>query len=345
MKIFCIVSHENFNKNNAVFSRFYQGRLSCYKRGFSLHYISVVSGMVSSGPRRYYDGAAVTMTNEVGEVDGNFQIGPTSVEPDAFDVRIWCGNDWTGEASVTLSAGAAPITIVPGSKYGGGTFAPSDITAPTVPTDLVATTTASDAVTVSWTASTDYIGVAGYRVFRCTGSECSEATEITSTTETSITDTVLAASTQYRYQVSAYDDSKNESARSGFAGAMTAGAATTTGTEAEATTTPDTAVGETAVSPTPVFSETIVNALVSFLESFRVSPDTIASLRSILLGEKPEKPQTASAPQPEPKPVPSFGNGTHLVNTDIDPGTYRSGKTLTCYWARLSGLGGQLGDT
>lgn len=40
----------------------------------------------------------------------------------------------------------------------------------------------------------------------------------------------------------------------------------------------------------------------------------------------------------------SFGSGTHLVGTDIEPGTYRSGASDYCYWARLSGTGGSLGD-
>lgn len=38
------------------------------------------------------------------------------------------------------------------------------------------------------------------------------------------------------------------------------------------------------------------------------------------------------------------GNGTFLVGTDIQPGTYRSDGGSLCYWARLSGLSGGLGD-
>ena len=40
-----------------------------------------------------------------------------------------------------------------------------------------------------------------------------------------------------------------------------------------------------------------------------------------------------------------FGNGTHLVGTDLEPGTYRAEAGLDgCYWERLSGLGGELED-
>jgi len=43
-------------------------------------------------------------------------------------------------------------------------------------------------------------------------------------------------------------------------------------------------------------------------------------------------------------PKTSFGSGTHRVGTDIAPGTYRATGGSTCYWARLSGFGGSVGD-
>lgn len=39
------------------------------------------------------------------------------------------------------------------------------------------------------------------------------------------------------------------------------------------------------------------------------------------------------------------GSGTFLIGEDIQPGTYRTeGDSGFCYWARLSGLSGELGD-
>ena len=38
------------------------------------------------------------------------------------------------------------------------------------------------------------------------------------------------------------------------------------------------------------------------------------------------------------------GDGTFVVGEDIQPGTYKSDGQSGCYWARLSGLGGDLGD-
>jgi cell division protein FtsB len=36
------------------------------------------------------------------------------------------------------------------------------------------------------------------------------------------------------------------------------------------------------------------------------------------------------------------GDGTFVVGTDIQPGTYRSSASPSCYWARLSGLDGSV---
>lgn len=63
-------------------------------------------------------------------------------------------------------------------------------------------------------------------------------------------------------------------------------------------------------------------------------------------------PATSSAPTapptttPTPAPTPfNFGSGTKAVGTDIPAGTYRTRtQSGNCYWARLSGFGGQLAE-
>ena len=40
----------------------------------------------------------------------------------------------------------------------------------------------------------------------------------------------------------------------------------------------------------------------------------------------------------------SFGQGTFIVGTDMDPGTYQSSKGKSCYWERLSGFSGEFDD-
>lgn len=100
----------------------------------------------------------------------------------------------------TLPAKAvATFTWSPGS---GG-----DTTPPSSPTGLTASGTTSSSATLSWGASTDNVGVAGYDVYR-------NGTQVGSTTATSYTDTGLAPSTSYTYTVKAYDAAGNVSAAS-----------------------------------------------------------------------------------------------------------------------------------
>ncbi|EUJ47766.1 glycosyl hydrolase family 18 protein [Paenilisteria rocourtiae] len=95
--------------------------------------------------------------------------------------------------------------------FGGGAVVPdpSDTVAPTAPTNLAtATANVTDvAVPLSWTASTDNVGVAGYKVYR-------NGTEVATVSGTSYTDTGLTASTAYTYTVKAYDVAGNVSSSS-----------------------------------------------------------------------------------------------------------------------------------
>jgi hypothetical protein len=40
----------------------------------------------------------------------------------------------------------------------------------------------------------------------------------------------------------------------------------------------------------------------------------------------------------------TFNDGVYIVGTDIQPGTYKSSGQGSCYYSRLAGFGGQLGD-
>jgi hypothetical protein len=43
-------------------------------------------------------------------------------------------------------------------------------------------------------------------------------------------------------------------------------------------------------------------------------------------------------------PEAPFGDGTYIVGVDVAAGTWRSAGGETCYWSRLAGFGGELGD-
>lgn len=116
----------------------------------------------------------------------------------------------------------------------------ADTTAPSVPAGLTATANGMDKVDLSWTASTDDVGVTGYRVYRCTGASCSNYTQIGTPSGTTYGDTGLTAETTYRYRIAAVDAAGNASAQGTPVSA-------TTGQDTAAPTTP-TGVSATAVS-------------------------------------------------------------------------------------------------
>jgi chitodextrinase len=115
--------------------------------------------------------------------------------------EIWQGGQGLATTSYSFAATAGT----------GG-----DTTPPSAPTNLHAGTTTSSTVPLSWTASTDNVGVAGYDVYR-------NGSLVGSSTTTSFTDTGLTASTQYSYTVKARDAAGNQSAASNTATATTAG--------------------------------------------------------------------------------------------------------------------------
>jgi chitodextrinase len=90
------------------------------------------------------------------------------------------------------------------ANSGGG-----DTTPPSSPTGLTATVASSTQIGLSWTASTDNVGVAGYRIQRCQGASCSSFAQIGTSTTTTYTDAGLTPSTGYSYRVQATDAAGN----------------------------------------------------------------------------------------------------------------------------------------
>lgn len=82
-----------------------------------------------------------------------------------------------------------------------------DVTAPSAPTTLAASGTTQTTTNLSWTASTDNVGVTGYEVYQGT-------TLLTTVTTTTHTVTGLSPSTAYTFSVKAKDAAGNTSASS-----------------------------------------------------------------------------------------------------------------------------------
>ncbi len=92
----------------------------------------------------------------------------------------------------------------------------ADLTPPSTPQNLNTGGITSNSIALSWNASTDNIAVQYYRIYRN-----NQTTPLATTGTTSITDSNLAASTQFSYRVSAVDTSGNESPLSASISATT----------------------------------------------------------------------------------------------------------------------------
>jgi hypothetical protein len=115
------------------------------------------------------------------------------------------GIDFNNSAvSFLLTGSPKSFTVAP----------PGDTTAPSIPTNLVATATSSTQVNLTWTASTDNVGVTGYKIFR-------NGTQINTSTTNSYSDTNLTPSTTYSYTVLANDAAGNNSSQSTASSATT----------------------------------------------------------------------------------------------------------------------------
>ncbi|MGY2078176.1 PKD domain-containing protein, partial [Blastococcus sp. SYSU DS0828] len=131
---------------------------------------------------------------------------------------------WPGASLNNATTAKAPVTAASGlvvlasdddetDRYYHAELAlngaAADTTAPSTPSGLTATANSSGQVTVSWTASTDDVGVTSYRVTR-------NGTVVgpTVTGATSFEDTTVAPSSTYSYTVSAVDGAGNRSAES-----------------------------------------------------------------------------------------------------------------------------------
>ncbi|HEU4645054.1 MAG TPA: Ig-like domain-containing protein, partial [Burkholderiales bacterium] len=96
----------------------------------------------------------------------------------------------------------------------------SDTQAPTVPAGLTVTAVSGTQVNLSWSASTDNVGVTGYYVYL-------NDQPLAATASTSYSHTGLTAGNTYTYRVSAYDAVPNHSAWTATVSATTALADTT----------------------------------------------------------------------------------------------------------------------
>lgn len=84
-----------------------------------------------------------------------------------------------------------------------------DTIPPSTPTNLSASAAGSTQINLTWTASTDNVGVTGYLVQRCSGSNCTNFVQIGTSIGATYADMGLTPSSSYTYRVQATDAAGN----------------------------------------------------------------------------------------------------------------------------------------
>jgi hypothetical protein len=154
-----------------------------------------------------------------------YQVGPSGFQPMPVGPIVTdmsaVSTSVTGYWSFSYDHYQSPLSTFANSAYHNSYLnylanGAVESTAPTAPGSLSATAVDSQTVSLSWTASTDAVGVAGYNIYRN-----SQLVAATNGTGTGFTDTQLDASTSYTYTVKAFDGAGNLSSSSATAGATT----------------------------------------------------------------------------------------------------------------------------
>lgn len=155
------------------------------------------------------------MANEgsIGTVDNNIvSTSYTShfVDYSGFDFHLKSSSSAVNAGSTSQAPSTDLDRNARTSPYDVGAYeygaSSSDDTAPTAPSNLVATSVSTQSVDLTWDASTDEVGVTAYTIF-ANGSSVATVDDAV----TAVTLTGLAHDTSYAIKVRAYDAASNES--------------------------------------------------------------------------------------------------------------------------------------
>ncbi|MFZ0636176.1 MAG: galactose oxidase-like domain-containing protein [Candidatus Acidiferrales bacterium] len=188
------------------------------------------SQTVAAGNATTYTVTVSAGTGFTGSVSFGVSGLPANATATFNPTSVTTSGSSTLSISTTTSVASGTYSLVIAGTSGGLTNisaatlivnGSTDTQPPTAPTNLTATAASSTQINLTWTASTDNVGVTGYEVQRCEGAGCTNFAQIATPTGTTYTDTGLLASTSYSYRVLATDAAGNLSAFSNTASATT----------------------------------------------------------------------------------------------------------------------------
>ena len=168
-----------------------------YNEGYAVWIDYNQNGSFTDAGEQVFSKAASKTT----PVSGSFTV-PTSAVNGATRMRVSLKYNGIPTSCETFTYGEVEDYTINIGTGGGG-----DTQAPTAPTSLVSSNITDTTATLSWTASTDNVGVTGYDVFQGT-------TNIGTVTGTTTNITALTPNTSYTFTVKAKDAAGNISAAS-----------------------------------------------------------------------------------------------------------------------------------
>jgi len=183
----------------------------------------------ATGTSGTHNSGSVTTTNATDLLFGaNMTTGSTTAPGAGFTQRLLTVPDSdsvedrmvaaVGGYNATASGSGTWIMHLVAFRTPSG---PPDTQPPTAPSNLAATAISGTQINLTWTASTDNVGVSGYLIERCQGTGCTIFTQVGTSTSASFNDSGLTASMAYSYQVRATDAAGNLSSYSNVASAIT----------------------------------------------------------------------------------------------------------------------------
>ncbi|MGN6406940.1 MAG: metallophosphoesterase [Curtobacterium sp.] len=150
--------------------------------------------VVGTGGESFY-GFTSALPNETVRQNSTFGVLTLTLHASSYDWKFnpIAGSSWTdsGTAACHTSGGTA-----------------ADTTPPSTPGSLTSTATSGPQVDLAWSASTDNVGVTGYRVYR--GSSTTPM-QVLGAGVLRASDTTVTAGSTYTYRVTAVDAAGNES--------------------------------------------------------------------------------------------------------------------------------------
>jgi len=267
---------------------------------------------------------------------------------DQFDLTPFCNVPYSGQppysysntCNVPARSGYHVILAVWEIADTGNAFynvidanfsGPSDTQAPTAPANLTSPSKTATSVSLSWSASTDNVGVTGYRIYR--GSTLA-GTVSGSTLSYNVTG--LTANTAYTFTVKAVDAAGNESAASNAVGVTTN---TNTGPDTQAPTAPSGlhVMGSATATTVPLmWSASTDNFGVTGYQIFRgstlVATVSGSTLEYTVTGLSANTAYTFTVKAIDAAGNVSAASNAVSVTTPSAPTTYPAWSSTTVYW-------------